>query len=118
MTSYCGSGKQPGEFRWLNRVAREDGPRIGDAEMPHDDFAEHVAEVGRDREVASFVSMLDGEAGPAAVDLPAAHAAADDHHRVAVAVIGAAVAVLAHRAAELRHREDDGVGHPIAEVGH
>ena len=34
-----------------------------------------------------------------------------------MAVIGAAIAVLVHRAAELRHREHDGVGHAIAEVG-
>ena len=33
-----------------------------------------------------------------------------------MAVIGAAVAVLRHRAAELRHRQDDRVGHAIAEI--
>jgi len=33
-----------------------------------------------------------------------------------VTVIGAAVAVFVHRPAELRHRQDDGVGHAIAEV--
>ena len=32
-------------------------------------------------------------------------------------VIGAAVAVLARRASELRHRQDHDVGHPVAEVG-
>ena len=85
--------------------------------MADDDLAEDVAEVGRDREVASFEATLRREARPSSVDLAAAHAAADDQHRVAVAVIGAAVAVLRHRAPELRHREHDGVGHAIAEVG-
>ena len=34
-----------------------------------------------------------------------------------MAVIGAAAAVLAHRPAELRHRQHDGVGHAIAQIG-
>src|ERR1051326_8182715 len=97
-TSYCVSGEQPGEFRRLNRVAGEDRPWIGDAEVADDDLAEDVAEIGRDREVAPVVALLDREAGPPPVHFSAANAAADDHHRVAVPVIGAAVAVLAHRA--------------------
>jgi hypothetical protein len=31
-------------------------------------------------------------------------------------VIGAAIAVLGDGAAELRHRQDDGVGHALAEI--
>ena len=85
--------------------------------MADDDLAEDVAEVGRHRQVAAFVALLEREARPPAVDLAAAHAAADHHHRVAVPVIRAAVAVLAHRPPELRHRQDDGVRHAIAEVG-
>ena len=82
-----------------------------------DDFAEDVAEVGRDREVAALVALLAREPGPPAVDAAAADAAADHHHRVAVSVVGAAVAVLAHGPAELRHRQDDRVFHAIAEIG-
>ena len=39
-----------------------------------------------------------------------------EHHRVAMTMIGAAVAVLRRRAPELRHRQDHGVGHALAEV--
>ena len=56
------------------------------------------------------------EARPLAVDLAAADAAADDHHRVAVTVIGAAGAVLRHRPPELRHRHHDDVLHAVAEI--
>ncbi len=46
----------------------------------------------------------------------AADVAADDHHRVAVPVIGAPVAVLGRGAPEFRHRDDDRVGKTVAEV--
>ena len=49
----------------------------GHAEVPRDDFAEDVAEIGGDREVAAFVALLDRQARPLAVDVPAADAAAD-----------------------------------------
>ena len=107
----------PGNLAALIVVAGKDRARVADAEVPHDDLAEDVAEVGRHREIAAFVALLDRQAGPAAVDLAAADAAADRHHRVAVSVIGAAVAVLPHRPSELRHRQHDGVGHAVAEVG-
>src|SRR5215471_20463478 len=104
-TSYCVSGEQSGEFRRLYRVTRENRPRIRNAEVAYDDFAEHVAEIGRDGEVASLVALFHREARPASVDLSAADATADDHHRVAVPVVRAAVAVLPHRPPELRHRQ-------------
>ena len=87
-------------------VAREDASRcLSTPRWRDDDLREDVAEVGRDREVAALVALFGREAGPRAVDLAAADAAAEDEHRVAVAVVGAAVAVLLHRPAELRHRE-------------
>src|SRR5437773_11401837 len=110
--------------------------------MAHDNLAEHLAEVGRHREVASFVTALHRQTGPLAVDVAAldattddhhrvpmavnammvigggvkgGHVTTDDHHRVPMAVIGAAVAVFVHGAPELRHRENDRVFHPVAE---
>ena len=50
-----------------------------------------------------------GEAGPIAVDPAAAHVAAHDPHHVPVPVVGAAVAVFAHRPAELGDDQDDRV---------
>ena len=38
--------------------------------MPHDDLAEHIAEVGGDGEVAAFVALLLRQARPLAVDWP------------------------------------------------
>ena len=49
------------------------------------------------------------EAGPFSVDLAAVYWTAHYPHHVAVAVIGAAVAVLMHRAAEFRDHENHGV---------
>src|SRR5206468_8141126 len=69
-----------------------------------------------DGEVPPFVPLLRRKAGPASVDAPAADVAADHQHRVSVSMIGAAVAVLGHRPAELAHRQNDDVAHAIAEV--
>ena len=93
------------------------GCGIGHAEMPDDDFAEHVAEIGRDREVAALVALSASRPGHLPYTRPPRTPPPIDHHRVAVAVVGAAIAVLVHRAPELRHRQDDDVGHAIAEVG-
>src|SRR6266850_7506205 len=109
--------EETGKFRRLQCVTREDGTRVCDAEVPYDDLAEDIPEIGRDREIAPFVPAIDREAGPLAVDVAAPDPAADDHHRVAVAVIRSAIAVLADRSPELRHRQDHGVFGPIAEVG-
>src|SRR5690349_3624893 len=85
--------------------------------MADDDLRKNVTEIGGDREVALVVALLPREAGPLAVDATAAHAAADHHHRIAMAVVGPAVAVLAYRAAELGHREHHRLGHAVAQVG-
>ena len=84
--------------------------------MPHDQLGEHIAEVGRDRQIAAVVALLGRQAGPASVDVAALHRAAQHEHRVAVPVVGAAAAVLRHGAAKLRHGHDHGVGHAVAEV--
>src|SRR5262245_59704789 len=85
--------------------------------MPADDLVEDAAEVGGHSQIPAVVALLAGEAGPAAVDPAAADVlAADDEHRVAVPVVGSAVAVLGHRAPELAHRHDDDVAHAIAEI--
>src|SRR5205814_4135654 len=68
------------------------------------------------REVASFVPLARGEPGPLAIHAAAVNPAADRDHRVAVPVIRPAVAVLADRAPELRHRQHDRVFHAIAKV--
>src|SRR5882672_12204012 len=110
-----------GEEPWVARLAQgetwEDLTRILQAKVSDDDLAEDVAEVGRDGEVAAVVPPVDGKPGPLAVNVSAANAAANDHHRVAMSVVRAAVAVLAHRAAEFRHRQHDRVFHEIAQVG-
>src|SRR3989304_782817 len=78
--------------------------RCLDTELVRGDLGEERAEVGRDGGVAALEALVGQEAGPAPEDAPAAHAAAQDEHRGRVAVVGAAVAVLRDRAAELRHR--------------
>src|SRR5207245_8207419 len=110
------SSEQSHEFRLADGVAWENRPRIVDSQMAHGHLAEHVAEVGRDGEVPSFVPPLGSKAWPTPVDAAAADAAADDEHRVTMAVVGPAIAVLMHRPAELRHRHNHGVLHTVAEI--
>ena len=98
-------------------VAGKDCLRIGDAEMAHHDLPEDVAKIGRDGQVAAFVALVDSQAGPPPVDLATFHPAADDHHGVAVTVVGAAVAVFATARPNSDMVSDHGVGHPIAKVG-
>ena len=109
--------EEAGEFRRLHVVPREHGPRVCDAQMPHEDLAEDVTEIRRHGEIASLVSAVGCEARPLSVHLTTANTAADDHHRIAVNVIRTAVAVLAYRPPKLRHRQHDRVVHPIAEIG-
>src|SRR5690348_9909206 len=77
--------------------------------MTDDHLAEHVPEIGRDREVALFEQRRAREPRPGTMDFPAANARSDREHHVAVAVIGAAVAVLSDRTSELRHGEHEDV---------
>ena len=84
--------------------------------MAGDGFSNYLAEVRRKSEVAAFVELRLVEARPAAVHLAALHRAAENEHYIRVTVIGAAVAVLARRASELRHRDDNGVFAEIAEI--
>ena len=91
-------------------ISRLLAPRV------RDHFAEHLAEIRGDRQVAAFVELLVVEAGPAAVDLAALHVAAEHKHGVGVAVVGAAGAVLARGAAELRHGDERDVLRVVAQV--
>src|SRR5437879_12953506 len=50
--------EKAGEPRRRHAIAGKDGACVADAEMPDDDFGEHVAEVGRHREVASIVAAM------------------------------------------------------------
>src|SRR5688572_10325067 len=86
--------------------------------MPAHHLVEYGPEIGGDRQVAAVVALLSRQPGPAAVDLATLDPGAEDHHRVAVAVIGAAIAVFGDRAPELGHRENDDVLHPVAEIAH
>src|SRR5437762_5945830 len=47
------------ESRRADRVSGKDRRGICDAEVPHDDLAEDIAEIGRHREVAPLVPLLD-----------------------------------------------------------
>src|SRR5690349_3034254 len=99
------SGEQSWKAGGVDGVAGENGARVADAKVPNDDLAKHVAEVGGDREVASFVALLNRQPRPLAVDASTGDAAADRHHRVAMPVIGSAVAVFADGSRELGHRQ-------------
>src|SRR5262249_30023432 len=80
------------------------------------DLAKHVAEISRQRQVASFVKLIVLQPGPFSINLTAAYAVAHDEHRVRMSVVRAAVTVLSHRAAKLRHRQHHDIVHSLAQV--
>ena len=84
--------------------------------MAGENLAEQVAEVRRHREVAPLEAARRVETRPAPEHTPAVHGSAHHQHRGGVAMVGANVAVLADRAAELGHREHHDVAQPVPEV--
>src|SRR5688572_29258262 len=100
-------GRVPSGEEWCCR---------GQGEMAAGDLREESPEVGGDGEIAPVEELLALESGPAAVDFATSNVAPEGEHGGGVAVVGAAVAVLEHRAAELRHGEDHDVAHTVAEV--
>jgi hypothetical protein len=100
--------------QWLSRVeARENKAHIFLTEMIAHKFAQHVAIVRCDGQVAPFKELLFFQAGPLSVNLPALNPTTDHHHEAAVAVVGSSVAVLLDSTAEFRHRDQDDVLHAI-----
>ena len=97
-------------------MARKDGVGVGQAEMAHDDLTEHVAEIGGDLEVASFESLLRGEAGPPSVHLAPVDVGAYHQHGVPVSVIGSAIPIFSHGTAKLRHRQHQHVLHAVCTI--
>src|SRR5215471_3673559 len=93
---------------------REDGVQVLLAEMAAYKFAQHLAIVGCNGEISTFEELVFFEARPLPVHLAAVNRTADHHHEAAVSVIGSAVAVLFHRAAEFGHRYQDNVLHTVA----
>jgi hypothetical protein len=84
--------------------------------VPFENGSERRAIIGSDREVAALIELSCRKAGPIAINAAAAHTSAKHPNDVAMAVIGAAVAVLMNGAAELRHDDDDGIVTMLAEV--
>src|SRR5271154_3536852 len=74
--------------------------------MRAEDRDQRRTKVSGDREVALLVELLRAQPRPLAVNPPAIDFTAGDPDDVAVAVIGAAVAVLAHGSPELRQDDD------------
>src|SRR5437868_10209222 len=70
--------EQAAELRGAGLVAGEDLLEVCDGEVTRGDLAEHVAEVCSECEVAPLEELVVAQARPLAVDLPAAHRAADD----------------------------------------
>src|SRR6266478_5901066 len=82
--------------------------------MRLDQFTQHATEVGGQGQVAPLVELLLGKPWPVSEYFAAANVAAHDEHDVGMPVIGAAVAVLARRPAEFRHRDQHSIRHAIA----
>src|SRR6266704_6176157 len=100
MSSARGLGQDAGEASPRRRVAGEDRGQVRRGQVAREDLAQEIAEVGGEAEIAPVVELAGAEPGPAPVD-PAALDGPPQHEGEArVAVVGAAVAVLAHRAAE------------------
>jgi len=85
-------------------------------EVTTDQFAEHIAKVGRYGEIALLEKLFGLQAWPAAVNIASFYRTAQHEHDIAVAMIGAGIAILFHRAAELRHRDEYDILHSITHV--
>src|SRR4029077_16904010 len=101
-------GRQTGED--LRELA------VVEAEGALEDGGEDHTVVGGDREVAALIELRGRETGPIAVDAAADDAAPQYPDDVAVAVIGAAIAILPNRPAEFGKDNDDSVVPGAAET--
>ena len=77
--------------------------------MRPEDCRQRRAKVGGDCEIAPLIQVRCGEPRPLTVDAATLHRATCNPDDIAVAVIGAAIAVFVHRPAELGEHDDDGV---------
>ncbi len=85
--------------------------------MANDHFAEDVAKVSRHGKITPLEALIRRQARPFAIHAAALHRAADGQHRVAVAMVRAAIAVFGNSAPEFGHCQDHGIGHAVAEIG-
>src|SRR5215472_13150932 len=93
--SRCGKARE-------NRTERT----VRNTQMARRDRREDAAEIGCHSKVAPLVKRRRCEAGPIKVHLPTPYAAAEDPDDITVPMIGAAVAILAHGAAELGENDN------------
>src|ERR1700722_557200 len=85
--------------------------------MTVDGFADYLAKVGGEGQIAAFVELGLVQTGPSSVDFSALDWTSQNEHHVGVAMVGAAIAVFADGASEFGHGDDDGVFAEVAEVG-
>src|SRR5579859_5530291 len=78
---------------------------LGQMEMPRYGRTENGPEIAGDRQIALLIQPILGKAWPRAVHLAADHIAAQEPHRRAVAMVGAAISVLMHGTAEFGHHD-------------
>src|SRR5689334_10304643 len=74
--------------------------KIPIAQMSIDHLSEHLAKVGREREVPSLIELRLIEARPASIDLSAAYWTAYHEHYVRMSMIRTTIAVLVRCASE------------------
>src|SRR5687767_12994721 len=84
--------------------------------MSRGDLTEHVAEVGGQRKVASFVELIALQTRPASVNFSTTHTVAHHKHRIRVTVVRTTISILSHRPAKLRHRQHNHGVHTLAQV--
>ena len=90
------------ELERNRRSARQDRIEleVGEPHVAFENYRQDGAKIGGDREIAPLVELRRGEARPVAVNAAAIDRASQQPDDIAVAVIRAAIAVLAHGAAE------------------
>src|SRR5215471_4491027 len=93
---------------------REDCVQVLLAEMAAYKFAQYLAIVSCNGKIAALEELFFFKARPLSVNLAAVDRTADYHHEAAVSVIGSAVTVLFHRAAEFGHRYQENALHTAA----
>src|SRR6266849_2467793 len=108
--------EHPGILGGNDAKTGEKRSRRRHSEVLHRHLGKEIAEVRRHSEVALLVELLAREPRPRARHPAAFDRAAQDEHGGRVTVVRPAIAVLSHGPPELRHRQDDDVGHAVAEI--
>src|SRR3954452_24935016 len=109
--------QESSEFRGARGILRENRFQVASTQLLVCNFGKYVAKIGGNGDVPTLIELVRFHSFPVPKNLSAFDGVANDEHRVAVPMIGAAAAILAGCPAEFRHGEYDHVVHSLTQIG-